>query len=130
MTRSNPVFEGLAAGLRPADATDEPGTFHVDLADIRAAERLRLVKHAERQTELMEASLAAQQRLADAAERQAAAFETLSSLLAGCIGIGTSACSGEWSSDPWKMRDAFYLRTGEGRRNFGCDQTGDDSDAA
>lgn len=124
----NLVADALAAGLRPADLDDDDAVpadtiLAADLAMIGVTAKLaRIEKLAERQT-------AAAERAADANERQAAAFETLTSLLAGCIGIGTSACSGETTSDPWKMRDVLYLRTGEGRRNFGCDQTGDDSDA-
>lgn len=62
-----------------------------------------------------------QERILKATERQAKALETLVALFAGCIGVGTSACAGAMSFDSYDMRDVFYLRTGEGRRSFGCD---------
>jgi hypothetical protein len=68
--QTDPVFAGLAKGLKP-------DTITVDIDALRAAERLRVIKTTERLTELTEESLAVQVRLADAAERQADALETI-----------------------------------------------------
>ena len=118
------VFEGLAVGLTPADFDLPDGVITIDLDLLAARERLRAVKALERQTELAELNLAAQNRAANALEKIAALF-------AGCVGVGQSRCAGAMSSDPYTSRDVFYLRTGEGHRSFGCDRPSepdDDSD--
>jgi hypothetical protein len=115
----NLAIEAIAEGLKP-----RPHTFPVDLATIRAAERLRLVAAAERQTELMEASLAAQQRLADAAERQANALEIVAGLFASCVGVTNAWCPNDANEAP----TINFLRTSSDGKPFRCDQTEGDDD--
>ena len=81
----DPVFAGLAAGLKPADFDLPDDTITVDLALLEARERLRAVQAAERQADLAEQALAAQLRMANAAERQAEALEGLAALFACAV---------------------------------------------
>ncbi|MEK9282811.1 hypothetical protein MTR72_24805 [Bradyrhizobium sp. ISRA442] len=119
MTNSNPVFDGLAEGL---------ATITVDLETLRASERLRIVNALERQTELAETNLAVQQRIADAAGRQAEALEIIAALFASTIGVGNVTCGHEAGV----TQTVNFLRTGSGRKDFRCDNdsvaNADDSD--
>lgn len=130
MTHSNPVSEGLAEGLAAPSVTmrlaagdrhglkpREPDTITVDLEALRAAERLRIVKAVERQAELAETNLAVQQRIADAAARQAEALEIIAALFASTIGVGNVTCGHE----PGVTETVNFLRTGSGRKDFRCD---------
>ena len=81
----DPVFAGLSAGLKPADLELPPDTITVDIELLRARERIRLVKATERLADLAEQALAAQLRMANAAERQAEALEGLAALFACAV---------------------------------------------
>jgi hypothetical protein len=109
---TNLVASALAEGLKD--------TITVDLAAVRAAERFRLVTALERQTEIAEASLVAQQRLADAAERQADAFEVVAQLFASCIGTTYASCP-----DLATPSVNFFRASSDGKP-YRCDETEDD----
>lgn len=129
MKHSDPVRAGLAEGLRPRDV--EPAqseTVTVDVALLRAAERLRVVRAVEHQAELSDSILAAQLRTANAAERQADALETLTALFASCIGRGHSSCAPDSIPGSWAVSDVFYLRAGDGTKSFGCDRPSEPDD--
>ncbi|MGY3618421.1 hypothetical protein [Bradyrhizobium sp. USDA 10063] len=97
-------------------------TITVDIEALRASERLRIVKATEWQAKLIERSLAAQLRLAEAAERQALALENITLLFESCIGRGVSSCPPSDSMGQWGISDVLYLRTGDGTKSFGCDK--------
>lgn len=114
------VFEGLAAGLTPADLDLPNDTITVDVALLQARDRLRIVRATEENVKL-------QRRIADAAERQADAFETLMTLFASTIGVGTAMC-GATLDGTLRHETVNFIRTGLGRKNFACD--GDSLEAA
>lgn len=135
MTKSDPVFTELAEGLRPRDLQpdlgslgvkpadlDLPGTIklhEIDLDLLRARERLRAVKATEHLAELAEQTLAAQLRIADAAEQQANALEVIAALFASVIGAANAKCGFE----PDVRTDVVnFLRTGRGIKDFQCDE--------
>lgn len=130
MNHSDPVAAGLAEGLRPGRTlTMRPGdTLPLDIATLRAEERIRIVRALERQTEQAETNLAVQQRIADAAERQAEALETLAALFASCIGQGRSTCAPDNVPGSWAIADVNYLRAGDGTKSFGCDRPSEPDD--
>ena len=90
MTRQpDPVFSGLAIGLKPADIDMPADTISLtdeQLETLRASERIRTVRATERLAYLAEKSLAAQLRTARAAERQAEALEIIAALFASVVG--------------------------------------------
>jgi hypothetical protein len=145
MTHPDPVSGGLAAGLKLRlaagdklrlsdseplrfDGTTEGDMITVDLEALRAAERLRIVKALERQNDLAETNLLVQERIADAAGRQAEAFEIIAALFASTIGVGNVTCGHESGV----TQSVHFLRTGSGREDFRCDTDSiantDDSD--
>jgi len=119
-------FAGLGVGISAEDLSLPDNTVHISPEQseiMRAFERTRIVRALESLDETAELTLVAQQRIAEASERQAAALENIAAMFAGCIGTGASACAGASSSDPYEVHNVLYLRTGEGRRNFGCDRS-------
>lgn len=96
----NPVFEGLAEGLKPSDVISSR-----DLALIG-----------------IDAKLA---RLADAAERQADAFETFVTLFASCIGTATAFCPGRAEGETPPVN---FLRASADGKPFRCDAAPDGAD--
>lgn len=115
---TDPVFEGLAQGLKPL----APGR----ATRMRAGDRLA-IKETLSVQEAAAINIAAkldrleklQERAAEAAERQAEAMETLAALLASCIGVGSARCyaGGDYARDV----PLNYLRSGNGARPFACD---------
>ena len=93
-TQLDPVFEGLATGLKPADLELAEDVISIDLELLRARERLRGVKATERLVDLAEETLAGQLRIAKAAERQAEALEAIAALFA-CVIQPVECADGE-----------------------------------
>lgn len=118
MNQSDPVTAALAEGLKPGRtlAMRAGDTLSIDLATLRAEERIRIVRAVERQADLAEESVAVQRRAASAAERQAEALETLVALFASTLGVGTASCG-----DPATYQNVNFIRTGLGRKDFVCD---------
>ncbi|MCP3460349.1 hypothetical protein [Bradyrhizobium sp. CCGUVB23] len=93
----------------------------VDAETLRAKERLRVVKTAERQTRLAEAALKLQERSVLAQQRQAAAMEALVATVQSVVGIGRQRCYnssnlGGVDND----KPALFIRTGTGSKTFAC----------
>ncbi|OAF14113.1 hypothetical protein [Bradyrhizobium neotropicale] len=93
---SDPVFEGLAEGLKPPADTVPTR----DLALIAIGAKL--------------------DRLAEASERQADALEVLAALMASCVGVGSARCYGDGERFGHEV-PLNYLRSGDGSKPFACD---------
>ncbi|WP_271502456.1 hypothetical protein [Bradyrhizobium sp. CCBAU 11357] len=129
MTRQpDPVFAGLAEGLRPRAVAPEPETITLDIDAIRADERFRIIQAVESLAETAEHQLAAQLRTANAAERLANSIETLVGLFASCVGRGSASGPGQCSSDPWTSEPVNYFRASSTGNSFKPDRDGDDDE--
>lgn len=118
----DPVFSGLAIGLKPADIDMPAGTIRVtdeQLEILRASERIRTVRATERLAELAEDTLAAQLRTAKAAERQAEAVEVIAALFMSVIGAANSKCG---YGDDERADVVNFIRSGRGIKDFQCDE--------
>lgn len=65
-------------------------------------------------------------RIADATERQSVALERIASTLAAVTGRSYSECTR--ITGPYKLSDVSFIRTGDGRAGFGCDESVEDDD--
>jgi hypothetical protein len=103
---TDPVFDGLAEGLKPADTIPSR-----DLALIGIDAKLGRLEQL-------------QERATVAAERSADAFEMIASLLASVTGVAYQWCPG----DEHETSPVNYLRCSNSGGNFQCDKGDDDED--
>lgn len=107
---TNPVFDGLAEGLDP------------NFMPLREAAAISIAAKLNRLEKL-------QERAVEAAERQANALETMTALLASCIGVGNARCYADNARFGQEV-PINYFRSGDGTQHFACDaddaETGND----
>jgi hypothetical protein len=103
---TDPVYDGLAEGLKPADTIPSR-----DLALIGIDAKLGRLEEL-------------QERAVLAAERQADAFEVIAALLASVTGVANAWCPGG-SKETVPVN---YIRASADGNNFQCDRGDDDED--
>jgi hypothetical protein len=100
---SDPVFDGLADGLKPGNAVSlKPD----DSIPVREAALLAIGAKLD--------------RLAEASERQADALEILVGLFASCVGVGSARCFSEGERFGREV-PLNFIRAGSGVKPFACD---------
>lgn len=127
----DPVFAGLAEGLKPADVelppdttaaakTDEPVTLDLaTLIALGADHRFTEIADAvQTVAEAADRQLRETKNLTNAADRIADVLETLVGLFASVIGVANSKCG---YGDTERIDVVNFVRTGLGRKDFRCD---------
>jgi hypothetical protein len=117
----DPLFAGLAEGLRPADleaaAADKPTLSVTELAAMSIDHRFGRIADA------LEKLAKAAECIADAAphiERIADSLETVAALFASVIGVGEAECCSDTLGRPTVVPVGF-IRAGAGNDAFTCD---------
>jgi hypothetical protein len=104
-------------GLKPAGVDDDT----IELTDLTLCGIHATLNRIEK---LHEHTLAAVERQAVAAERQADALEVVAQLFASVTGVANQWCPG----DERETSPVNYIRASASGGNFQCDKSGDDSD--